>query len=206
MILRKRTLTLMSVLVLFTMLFAVSAPVQAKKDKGTGDLLTMSQATGSGEIVALFRNRKPIWQPVVDVSTTYYADFGALPWVEIEGAVWISYDFEAFAPSDNSWYVYKKSFEIPGEVVSASMFITVDNAYMLHVNGRLVGRDGNLYQPSPETDPKNWQSVEEYDVTKALREGENKVVVYVRNYGMADGTWENNPTGLIFRIDITYIG
>jgi hypothetical protein len=190
----------------FLMMCAVSAPVQAKKDKGTGDLLTMSEATGSGEIVALFRNRKPIWQSVIDVSTTYYAELGALPWIEIEGATWISYNYEAFAPSDNSWYVFKKSFEIPGEVVSASMCITADNAYVLHVNGKLVGRDGNLYQPSPEFDPKNWQSVEEYEVTKALREGKNKVVVYVRNYGMTDGTWQKNPTGLIFKIDITYLG
>lgn len=203
---RKRTLTITCVLVLFTMLFALSAPVYAKKIKGTGDLMPLTVVTGSGEKVALFRNRRPIWQPVIDVASTDYADLGALPWIEIEGATWITYDFEVFAPSDNSWYVYKKSFEIPGKVVSATMYITADNAYMLHVNGRLVGRDGNLYQPSPETDPKNWQSVEEYDVTKALREGNNNVVVYVRNYGMTDGIWQKNPTGLIFKIDITYLG
>ena len=203
---RKRTLTITCVLVLFTMLFALSAPVHAKKIKETGDLMPLTVVTGSGEKVALFRNRRPIWQTVIDVASTDYSDLGALPWIEIEGATWITYDFEVFAPSDNSWYVYKKSFEIPGEVGSATMYITADNAYMLHVNGRLVGRDGNLYQPAPETDPKNWQSVEIYDVTKALREGNNNIVVYVRNYGMTDGTWQRNPTGLIFKIDITCFG
>ena len=193
-------------LLLFAMLLAVSTPVYAKKNPETGTLQTMFIATGEGEEVAFFKSGKIIWQPVVDVeSTSYYAELGALPWIEIEGATWITYDYEVSEPSDNSWYIYTKTFDIPGKIVEASMTITADNAYMLHVNGRLVGRDGNTHQPTPDIDPKNWQTPETYDVTKALRDGSNKVVAYVRNYGMVGGSWEKNPTGLVFSIAITYI-
>jgi hypothetical protein len=208
---KDRTIARTAALLLLAMLFAVSTPVYAKKIPETGTLQTMFVATGQGEEVALFKSGKIIYQPVIDVDTSYYSELGALPWIEIEGATWITYDYEVSAPSDNSWYIYKKTFDIPGEVVEATMTITADNAYMLHVNGRangngrLVGRDGNTYQPTPDIDPKNWQTPEVYDVTKALRDGSNNVVVYVRNYGMTDGSWENNPTGLVFSIAITYI-
>ena len=212
---KQKTITKTVALLLFAMLLAVSTPVYAKKNPETGTLQTMFIVTGEGEEVALFKSGKIIWQPVVDVeSTSYYAELGALPWIEIEGATWITYDYEVSEPSDNSWYIYTKTFDIPGEVVEASMTITADNAYMLHVNGRpngngrLVGRDGNTHQPTPDIDPKNWQTPETYDVTKALRAGGNSVVVYVRNYGTAKGSdqvFTSNPTGLVFSIAITYI-
>ena len=203
---KRITLATTAVILLFALQLVLTVPVYAKKETKTGDLHSMFVATGEGEQVALFRAGKKIWQPAVDViPDSYYADLGAMPWTEVEGAVWITYNFEVSAPSENSWYVYEKSFDIPGEVVGASMLIAADNAYMIHVNGRLVGRDGNLFQPAPVTDPFNWQEPETYDLVKALRQGTNNIVVYVRNYGMTDGTWWSNPTGLVFSIAIDYL-
>ena len=203
---KRITLATTAVILLFTFQLVFTVPVYAKKETKTGDLHSMFVATGEGEQVALFRAGKKIWQPAVDViPDSYYADLGALPWTGVEGAAWITYNFEVSAPSENCWYVYEKSFDIPGEVVGASMVITADNAYMIHVNGRLVGRDGNLFQPTPVTDMFNWQEPETYDLAKALRQGMNNVVVYVRNYGMTDGTWWSNPTGLVFSITIDYL-
>jgi len=204
---KKIPLTKTLVLLLFVMLMTVAVPVYAKPKTETGTMQTMTLATGEGEKVALWREGKIIWDEAMDVEpNTYYEGLGALPWIELEGATWITYNYEAYAPSDNSWYIYEKTFDIPGRVVSASMIITADNAYMLHVNGRLVGKDGNLFQPITGEGPLNWQTPETYDLTKALREGSNTVVVYVRNYGMPDGTWQRNPTGLVFNSIITYIG
>ena len=203
---KKRILTTTAVLMLFAMLLTVSAPAFAKTKTQTGSLQTMIVASGSGEEVASFKGGKMDWQDAVDVPTQYIAEFGWSSSVQIEGATWITYDYQVNAPSDNSWYIYAKTFDIPGEVVSASIVITADNAYALHVNGRLVGTDGNLYQPTADMGPLNWQTPETYDLTKPLKAGSNEIVVYVRNYGFVDATWQRNPTGLIFSISITYVG
>jgi hypothetical protein len=203
--LNKRTLT-SAVLITLTILMMVSVPVYAKPKTKTGTLTTVTVNSGNGEEVALFREGKMIWQEAIDVvPTEYYEQFGTPAWIPIGDAFWITYDYEVSAPSDNSWYIYTKTFDIPGEVVSASISITADNAYMLHVNGRLVGRDGNLFTPIDDVGPMNWQTPETYDVTKPLREGSNNIVVYVRNYAGMYETWQENPTGLIFSITITYL-
>jgi hypothetical protein len=200
----KRTLA-SAVLITLTILMMVSV-VYAKPKTKTGTLTTVTVNSGNGEEVALFREGKMIWQDVIDVvPTEYYAQFGTPAWIPIGDARWITYDYEVNAPSDNSWYIYTKTFDIPGEVVSASISITADNAYMLHVNGRLVGRDGNLFIPTCDVDPMHWQNPETYDVTKPLKEGSNNIVVYVRNYAGMYETWQENPTGLIFSITITYL-
>ena len=201
----KRTLT-SAVLIALTILMTVSVPVYAKPKTETGTLKTVYVNTGFGEEVALFRAGKRVWQEAVDViPTDYYEQFGTPAWIPLGDAFWITYDYEVNAPSDNSWYIYTKAFDIPGEVVSASISITADNAYMLHVNGRLVGRDGNLFTPTDDIGPMNWQTPETYVVTKPLKEGSNNIVVYVRNYAGMDKTWQDNPTGLIFSIEITYL-
>jgi hypothetical protein len=207
--LTKKTLT-SAVLVTLIILMTVSVPVYAKPRKYAGNLLTITDAvvSGSGEEVAIFREGKMIWQPAFDLTTSYYSIYGGCPeWPNIQGseATWITYDFQVLEPSENGWYIYKRTFDIDVKVVSARMFITADNAYMAHVNGMLVGRDGNLFQPTPESDPWNWQTIEECDLSRTLKEGSNQLVVYVRNYGLIDGTWMGNPTGLIFSIEITYV-
>ena len=204
---KKGNLKTATILLLLASLTMVIAPVYAKPKTTVGDLQTMTIVSGEGEIVTQFKARKMIWLDVVDIySSSYYADLGSIPWIEIEGATWVTWDCMVEDPTENSWYIYKKTFDIPGTVVSAMMSITADNAYMAHLNGKLVSRDGNLYQPTPDTDPMNWQTVETFDVTKPLREGNNQIVVYVRNYGVTDSSWIRNPTGLVFSIDITYLG
>ena len=203
---KKGNLKTATVIVLLATLAMFVAPVYAQPKTKTGNLHTMSVVSGEGEIVTQFKAMKMIWQPVIDIPMEYYTDFGSMPWVEIEGASWITYDYFVDNPTDDSWYIYKKTFDIPGNVVEATMSITADNAYMLHVNGRLIGRDGNTYQPTPLLDPLNWQTIETYDITKTLREGDNKVVVYLRNYCRNDPSIQTNPTGLVFSIEISYLG
>jgi hypothetical protein len=113
-------------------------------------------------------------------------------WPTIEGAAWISTSYYVEDPVSESWRQFKRTFCIPGHVVSASINITADDAYQLYVNGKLVGSACSYWD------------TEKYDVTSVLRCGQNSINVVVQN-GAADGsTWDNNPTGLIYRIDITY--
>lgn len=124
-------------------------------------------------------------------------------WPTIEGAAWISSSYHVEEPEEDSWRKFTRIFCIPGCVVSASMNISGDNAYKLYVNGKLVGSDGTVYGPA-EPDPYEWSTIEEYDLTSTLRPCLNWIKVVVRNYKSDGGTWEINPTGLVYRIHITY--
>jgi hypothetical protein len=125
-------------------------------------------------------------------------------WPTIEGAAWISTSYYVEDPVSDSWRQFQRTFCIPGRVVSASINITADNAYELYVNGKLVGSDGVVYGDGPNPQPWAWNSIEKYDLTSVLRCGSNTISVVVRNWALDGGTAQDNPTGLIYRIDITY--
>jgi hypothetical protein len=122
---------------------------------------------------------------------------GSIP--EMQG-VWI-WQNAAFTPACN----FRKSFTLnAGEVVSnARIMITADNAYVLYVNGTLIGNNGT------------WMDVETYDVTTRLQAGKNVIAVegggdgydallFDLKIGLASGqtirvvsdaSWVSNPTG-----------
>lgn len=125
-------------------------------------------------------------------------------WPTIEDAAWISSNYTVEDAENESWRSFIRIFCIPGGVVSASINITADNAYELYVNGKLVGSDGIVYGYVDDPQSWNWQSIEEYDLTSTLRSCLNCITVVVRNYEQDGGDWYHNPTGLIYRIHITY--
>ena len=202
----KRLLFLSTILIMVVALTApLAVPVHAKKPvKGTTEY-AMVVATGTDEAVAMLRVGKRNWMEPIDLPEVYVDSEGSWVWPTLEGAYWIGCSFQVASPEEDSCYKFISTFEIPGEVVSAKITISADNAYILHVNGKLIGVDGNVYRPTPEVDPLNWQTFEEYDLARALKSGDNTVVVYVRNYGMIDGVWQDNPTALVFKIEITYL-
>jgi hypothetical protein len=160
-------------------------------------LRTMVVTSGTMDYVKILKEGRTRYKPAVQ--TWVHPD-----WPTIEGAAWISSSYHAEDPVEDSWRQFLRIGYIPGRVVSASINITADNAYRLFVNGKLVGSDGTVYGPGPYPQPSNWQSIEEYDLTSVLRPGLNWMRVVVRNYKMDNGDWQHNPTGLIYRIDITY--
>ena len=82
---------------------------------------------------------------LVDITSDYLYFNGPNPWISLDGATWISYDYQIEKPSENSWCVFSKQFEIPGEVIAASIEITADNAYRLFVNGGFIGEERARY-------------------------------------------------------------
>jgi hypothetical protein len=63
---------------------------------------------------------------------------------------------------------FRKTFTLPGDVAKAQLRITCDNIYTAFLNGQRIGRD------------EEWESVEEYEVTRALRSGPNVLAVEAR--------------------------
>lgn len=88
-------------------------------------------------------------------------------------AAWI---WKSATPSDNEKVFFRREFELPPEVVSASVTVACDDWNRLLVNGRELGMAGD------------WQNSRTYDVLPVLKpEGRNVIAVEGRNIGGAAG-------------------
>ena len=70
---------------------------------------------------------------------------------------------------------YRRTFDLPGPVKSATVTVTADNAYELYVNGQRVGADGD------------WYKAETYDIAATLSSGANAIAVKAINEGSFGG-------------------
>src|SRR5262245_28634722 len=77
----------------------------------------------------------------------------------------------------NRWYLFRRSFTLPGTADSGWLTITVDGRYQLFVNGERVGRG------PARCDPLH-QRTDTYDIRDRLRPGENVIGVLVHVYGV----------------------
>jgi hypothetical protein len=110
------------------------------------------------------------------------------------GRTWfvVSTELGESAPSDDAftpaagwiWYPgdkttadrwFRKSFELAQIPTQARLHVTCDNGYSVSINGTAIGSG------------TRWESVQNYDVTKALRMGRNEIVVRARNDGADAG-------------------
>ena len=86
-------------------------------------------------------------------------------------AAWI---WKSATPSDNEKVFFRREFELPPEVVSASVTLACDDWNRLLVNGHELGMAGD------------WQNSRTYDVLPVLKpEGRNVIAVEGRNVGGA---------------------
>lgn len=70
---------------------------------------------------------------------------------------------------------FRKKISLVDSPKKGWLRITADDRYSLYVNGALVGSDDQ------------WQSLEEFDITPWLAQGDNVVAVHVTNYGGKGG-------------------
>jgi HEAT repeat protein len=104
---------------------------------------------------------------------------GDLPAIENAKWVWNSPAALRGAEIDRTVY-FRKTFDLPAEAKAASILITADNGYQLHVNGSDLGGDLGY-------DQSYWGSVERYDVTNALLKGRNVIAIQGIDLGGAAG-------------------
>lgn len=122
-------------------------------------------------------------------------------------AVWIStMDGLEGLPTDDQWRLFKEDFEVPSGAVNivGSLKMTADNALAAYLNEALVGNTSYVYGdatvPPRDISVQYFRNLQgPYDFYP--EEGPNSLEFVVRNYYSPAG---NNPTGLLYRAEITY--
>ncbi len=142
---------------------------------------------------------------------------------EFVEADWIWETERVVTPVAGDIVEFAREIDIPGRPVAGTLSITVDNGYEAFLNGGFVGTDnlfgdwraGDLRQPFVDgsPDPDLWQTVEHYDVTEHLVRGSNTLAITGVNeymdptdeFNVDVGNISNNPAGLIYELEITYL-
>ncbi len=133
----------------------------------------------NGEVVAstilnLKAGANPLLLQYTNPGRTYFV-------VSTTGGVAQTADAEVFTPSASYiWYPkdqtaadrwFRKTFGLDKVPAKAHLRITCDNSYAVPINGVPIGSG------------TRWESVQEFEVTGALRRGPNEIVVHARNDG-----------------------
>lgn len=93
---------------------------------------------------------------------------------QIQNASWIW--LRGFEEVDDAVVYFRKTFTLDSAPVEAVMQVTCDNEYKLWINGTFAAQTVN---PGEEA----WRRLDNYNVTKLLREGENYIAVQGTNKG-----------------------
>jgi hypothetical protein len=138
----------------------------------------LNGAAVSGNKLTLKAGANPLVLQYNKPGRTYFvASTTGGPDVPEEGEVftaaahWIWYPNERITA--DRWF--RKQFELDPLPPQARLRITCDNGYAVSLNGAQIGSG------------TRWETVQEYDVTKALRKGRNEIVVRASNTGDAAG-------------------
>ncbi len=106
--------------------------------------------------------------------------------------VWESYRVVDWTTTQN--VTFEHPFTVPGYPTGGMLYIATDNTYSVSLDGVFVGE---------HTDWRNWQIVGGYDIYPV--EGANVLEIIGSNYGDSSYTQYNNPAGLIYEAEITYL-
>jgi len=83
---------------------------------------------------------------------------------------------------------FRKSFEVLKKMPEkATLLITVDNGYVLYVNGKEISRN------------TNWKEVDKINIAKELKAGKNTIAIIGDNGGEIA-----NPAGILFALKLEY--
>lgn len=111
--------------------------------------------------------------------------FGAASWV------WGAGD----ARDHNLWRYFRRAFDAPAAIRRATLLITADSAYELHLNGVFLGRGPARGFPFA-------YGYDIYDVTSALAPGENALAVLAQHLGDHTMTYIRGRAGLLCELHI----
>lgn len=98
-----------------------------------------------------------------------------------KGPFWIWTSDATLASAPDGTRYFRKTFQLGGEVKSANLEITADNAFTVWINDKHVGAGDQ------------WQQLYKFDVAKLLKTGANVIAVEARNEGVS-------PAGLLVRL------
>ena len=134
----------------------------------------------------------PLWaSPISAVAAWEHPNWKL--YISIPDATWISTAEYVEDPVNNSWRWFHDEITLPekGYYIAGSVVLaTADNAEEVYFNGELVGSNGT------------WTVLTEYSIEP--QPGGNTLDFIVRNYAQAGGNVTSNPTGLIYKVSVTY--
>ncbi|MFN7117602.1 MAG: alpha-L-rhamnosidase N-terminal domain-containing protein [Saprospiraceae bacterium] len=110
-------------------------------------------------------------------------------------AQWIWYPARRILP--NTFFHFRRNFNIIKPIQSAKGWIVGDSRYVLFCNGKRV-----QFGPAP-SDPR-FTEVDPVDLKALLQTGMNVIGATVLYYGFGDGTWPAGKAGFIFKLDVEY--
>lgn len=106
-------------------------------------------------------------------------------------AQWIGASFYAPHPQIGGLTTYTRTFNIVGNPTDGALLIGADNSYQTWLNGQWIGGDMGEVNFTPNT-------IDSWNMTPALREGQNTLKIVVKNFPQPGGNVRSNPTGLIY--------
>ena len=115
---------------------------------------------------------------------------------DIPGATWIWDNYTVSSPTTNQLVQFKRTFSVPGNVVSASLAIATDNNGTFSINSKT--------DPSWVTSTTSYSAATNFNVTSEVMNGNNIFTANVLNIGQAGTDAEQNPAGLLYNITICY--
>jgi hypothetical protein len=122
--------------------------------------------------------------------------------VNIPGATWLSTTYYVEDAVNDSWRLFNSTVPVPGYPLSGGITMaTSDNAEEVYHNGTLIGSYGEVQ--GAFVDDGEWQDENSYPFFPVM--GANLLPFIVRNYAMAGGVVTSNPTGLIYKGEVTYL-
>lgn len=111
----------------------------------------------------------------------------------IPGATWIWKTYYVENPTQDEIYTFRKKFTWNGTVSSATLDLATDNSHKVYLNGTLVAQGFDSFRNTTQ---------KQYNVTGAIRQGENILDIEVKNWALANSTPQTNPAGLLYKLRI----
>jgi len=197
---------LVSILLALTVCAALAAVVWA--NAGSVTVVSDTSVMVYGPLASYAELGDAAWGTSKSAMETWV--HGSWPWkTDPDGAKWISTSYligdenDGGSISASTWRWFTKSVNLcPGAYnIAGTITATSDNAEDVYVNGVLVGSDGEVQDPWH--DDYEWGTIKDYPFTVSPDADTLTLDFIVRNYP-GGSTPTANPTGLIFKAEITY--
>jgi|GEM_PF-4062802 len=113
---------------------------------------------------------------------------------DIPDATWVWATEQVEDPEADTTYTFVETFTATSATV-ADLTIAADNGYALYVNGSLV---------EDRLDQNNFMdiAVKTHDISSFLTDGENTFTIEVKNSGVENRNYTQNPAGVLYRLDL----
>ncbi len=116
---------------------------------------------------------------------------------KIPGAVWLWRDDKVVDPAKTSTTSFRRTFQVPPTAtkIGGLMQVAGDDDYSCTLNGSKI---------ASHSGPGGASSVKTVNIGGIAIVGNNELICTVTNKGVAGSTWQSNPAGLLFGLNVDF--